>query len=129
MTRMPKAVVMPWIAAASLLAALACGSKSAPVASKAKPKTSSQSSADGGTTAMPVLPFEPVAPAVYVAKVKNVLLGLPPTDDEVAQVTADPAALKDLIWGWMKRPEYTQKMQRFFELAFQQTQEIGRAHV
>jgi hypothetical protein len=71
----------------------------------------------------PLLPFEPVAPEVYVAKVKNLLVGLPATQDEVAAVTADPAhALGNLIDGWMTYPQYTQKMQRFFELAFQQTQ-------
>jgi hypothetical protein len=61
-------------------------------------------------------------PAVYVAKVKNILIGLPPTEAELAQVTADPDALGGLIDGWMKRPEYQQKMMVFFELAFQQTQ-------
>jgi hypothetical protein len=57
-----------------------------------------------------------------VAKVKNILVGLPPTDDEVAAVTADPTQLQPLIQGWMALPQYTQKMMRFFELAFQQTQ-------
>lgn len=61
-------------------------------------------------------------PSVYVAKVKNILVGLPPSDAEMAQVTADPKALGDLIDGWMKLPEYQQKMMVFFELAFQQTQ-------
>ena len=64
----------------------------------------------------------PVAPAAYIAKAKNLLLGLPPTDNEVQKVTADPSALKALIQGWMSLPEYTPKMTRFFELAFQQTQ-------
>jgi hypothetical protein len=54
--------------------------------------------------------------------VKNLLVGLPPTDDEVAAVAADPGALKALIAGWMQQPEYQAKMLRFFELAFQQTQ-------
>ena len=61
-------------------------------------------------------------PSVYVAKVKNILVGLPPSDAEVAQVAADPKALGGLIDGWMKLPEYQQKMMVFFELAFQQTQ-------
>jgi hypothetical protein len=61
-------------------------------------------------------------PAVYVAKVKNILVGQPPSDAEIAQVTADPNALGGLIDGWMKLPEYQQKMLVFFELAFQQTQ-------
>jgi len=66
--------------------------------------------------------FEPDPPQVYVAKVKNILVGLPPTDDEVAQVVADPSALGKLVDGWMALPQYQQKMQVFFELAFQQTQ-------
>jgi hypothetical protein len=59
---------------------------------------------------------------VYVAKVKNILVGLPPTDDEVKAVEADPAQLSSLVDGWMQLPQYDQKMLRFFELAFQQTQ-------
>ena len=72
---------------------------------------------DGG-----VLPFQPDPPAVYVAKVKNLLVGLPPTDDEVKAVVADPNALSHLIDTWMAMPEYDAKMMVFFELAFQQTQ-------
>ena len=60
--------------------------------------------------------------AVYVAKVKNVLVGLPPTDAEVKAVDADPSQLGALVDGWMKLPQYDLKMRRFFELAFQQTQ-------
>jgi hypothetical protein len=71
---------------------------------------------DGGMT------FQIDSPQVYVAKVKNILVGLPPTDDEVAQVVADPTALRGLIDQWMTTPEYQQKMMVFFELAFQQTQ-------
>ena len=67
-------------------------------------------------------PFVADPPAVYVAKVKNILVGLPPSDGEIAQVTAEPEALGDLIDGWMQLPEYQQKMMVFFELAFQQTQ-------
>jgi hypothetical protein len=66
--------------------------------------------------------FQADSPAVYVAKVKNILVGLPPSDDEVAQVSADPSALGHLIDGWMTMPEYQAKMMVFFELAFQQTQ-------
>src|SRR5258706_5312243 len=72
-------------------------------------------------TSIPV-PFTPDSPTVYVAKVKNILVGLPPTDDEIAAVTADPQALGGLIDGWMLLPQYQQKMMVFFELAFQQTQ-------
>jgi hypothetical protein len=91
---------------ASIAAAAACSSRG----SSAPPAT------DAGAA------FQPVAPAVYVAKVKNVLVGLPPTDDEVRAVVANPAQLGTLVDGWMALPEYQTKMLRFFELAFQQTQ-------
>jgi len=61
-------------------------------------------------------------PRVYVAKVKNILVGTGPTDAEIRRVEADPAALEGLVTTWMQRPEYEQKMMRFFQLAFQQTQ-------
>ncbi len=66
--------------------------------------------------------FEADSARVAVAKVKNVLVGLPPTDAEVKAVSDDPAALKGLISGWMALPQYDEKMKVFFELAFQQTQ-------
>jgi hypothetical protein len=68
------------------------------------------------------VPFTPAAPTVYVAKVKNLLVGLPPTDAEIASVTADPGTLPQLITGWMQLPQYQQKMMVFFQLAFQQAQ-------
>jgi hypothetical protein len=66
--------------------------------------------------------FQPNPPSVYVAKVKNILVGLPPTTAEIQTVEGDPTQLASLIDEWMTYPEYTAKMQRFFELAFQQTQ-------
>jgi hypothetical protein len=72
--------------------------------------------ADGGST------FESDPPAVYVAKVKDVLVGLPPTDAEIAAVTADPNALAGLVATWQQLPQYQTKMLRFFQLSFQQTQ-------
>ncbi len=78
--------------------------------------------------------FAPNSAYTYVAKVKNVLIGLPPTDDEVQAVIAagDPMAeLQTLIKGWMALPDpnapagttyYAEKMLVFFELATQQTQ-------
>jgi hypothetical protein len=74
---------------------------------------------DAGT---PTPPFQADLPFTYVAKVKNLLVGLPPSDDEVQQVINDPTTLRTLIDGWMQRPEYREKTKRFFELAFQQTQ-------
>jgi hypothetical protein len=86
---------------------------------------------DGG---MAPLPFQADPPSVYVAKVKNILVGLPPTAAEVQTVESDPTKLGDLIDQWMTSTSscapssdscaflYTTKMMRFFELAFQQTQ-------
>src|ERR1700748_1247502 len=91
--------------AAALLAA-GCGTDTAPKGD------------DGGSDA----PFTPDPPEVYVAKVKNILVGLPPTDAEIAQVVKDPTALGGLIKQWMALPQYQQKMLVFFQLAFQQTQ-------
>jgi hypothetical protein len=66
--------------------------------------------------------FQADPPSVYVAKVKNILVGLPPTDAEVKAIEADPTQLSALIDGWMALPQYQAKMLTFFELAFQQTQ-------
>jgi hypothetical protein len=73
---------------------------------------------DGG----PELPFEPVQARVYVAKVKNLMLGLPATEEEIAAVTSDPAALRGLVDAWFVRPEAQAKLGNFFNKAFQQTQ-------
>jgi Protein of unknown function (DUF1585) len=102
------------------LGALACsgGGK----ATSVTPTPDADVGADATTEAPPAIPFVAVSPFTYVAKVKNILVGLPPTDDEVTQVAAKPADLKTLIQAWMKLPAYEEKMQRFFELAFQQTQ-------
>src|SRR6266542_5416620 len=94
------------LVAAVLLSAIACSSKSS-------------RSADGSAG---ITQFEDVPPRVYVAKVKNLLVGLAPTGEEVKSVEADPEALGALVDAWMKRPEYRKKMQRFFQLAFQQAQ-------
>lgn len=74
-----------------------------------------------GTDSVPST-FQADPPSVYVAKVKNILVGLAPTDAEVQAVVKDPTALGGLVDGWMATPEYQQKMMVFFELAFQQTQ-------
>ena len=69
-------------------------------------------------------PFQASPPEVYVAKVKNLLVGYAPTDGEVAAVKADPNALGGLIDGWMATPEYEKKMLGFFATAFQQSQVV-----
>lgn len=76
--------------------------------------------ANGGSA--PEIPFEPVDPRVYVAKVKNLMLGLPATEEEIAAVTADPAALRGMVDAWFVKPEAQAKLGTFFQKAFQQTQ-------
>jgi hypothetical protein len=66
--------------------------------------------------------FEASSAGTAVAKVKTLLVGLPPTADEVAAVAADPRALEGLVTQWMALPQYAEKMKVFFALAFQQTQ-------
>jgi hypothetical protein len=80
------------------------------------------SGSSSSTAASTLPPFQADPPSVYVAKVKNILVALPPTEDEVKAVEADPGQLSSLVDSWMQLPEYDQKMLRFFELAFQQTQ-------
>jgi hypothetical protein len=106
-------------AAAALLVGVACSSspKGVPPAVQTPPGMEMQ---DAGGPAP--IPFHAVPASIYVAKIKNLLVGLPPTDDEVKQVAADPSKLKALITSWMQLPSYAEKMKRFFELAFQQTQ-------
>lgn len=75
---------------------------------------------DGGT--MGGSPYEPVSPQSYVAKVKNLMTGLAPTDAEVQAVVADPTALKGLVDQWMALPQFQYRMLDFFRNAFQQNQ-------
>ncbi len=72
---------------------------------------------DGGLSGYP---FEPVGPQVYVAKVKNLMTGLPATDAEVQQVVKDPTTMKDLVNTWMALPQFQGRMIDFFRNAFQQ---------
>jgi len=101
------------------VASLAASAVASAVACSSGPSSPPAASGDDGGSAMP---FQADPPSVYVAKVKNVLVGLPPTDAEVQAVEKDPTQLGGLVDGWMKLPEYSQKMMRFFELSFQQTQ-------
>ena len=94
------------------------------------PSSSSSSSSSAGSGASAGLaedpatevPFEPVQARVYVAKVKNLLLGLPATEEDIAAVEQDKAALRGLVDAWFVRPEAQAKLGTFFSKAFQQTQ-------
>lgn len=90
---------------------------------------------DGGTDSIDdgglpgSVPFEPVGPEVYVPKVKNLLTGLPATNEEVQAVVQDPTALRGLIDGWMTAPEFQARMMDFFRNAFQQNQVVSAFQV
>lgn len=77
----------------------------------------SMQSPDGGAP-----PPMPAAPSAYTAKVKNLLTGQAPTDEELRTVTKDPKTLPNLIDKWMGQPEYYGKIVEFYKQAFQQTQ-------
>jgi hypothetical protein len=74
------------------------------------------------TMMTPEIPFEPVPARIYVAKVKNLMLGLPATEEEIAAVTTDPTALRGMVDAWFVKPEAQAKLGNFFSKAFQQTQ-------
>jgi hypothetical protein len=130
------------IAPLSLLVAVAAGA-ACNTGSPGSPNSNptKQVGSTGGTPAPPytppLAPFSPDTPFAYVAKVKNILIGLPATDTEIESVSSEStldgqeAALKTLIDGWMKVPDpnntegmtyFQEKMLVFFKLAFQQTQ-------
>lgn len=71
-------------------------------------------------TQPPPPPFEAVAIHRAVEKVKYVANGLPVTEAELAQVTADPSTLGALVDGWLATPEGQAKLMAFFTNAFQQ---------
>ncbi len=68
--------------------------------------------------------YESVSAATSAGKVKNLLVGLPPTDAEIQSVAADRGALKGLVAQWSNTPQYSQKLQAFFANAFQQSQAV-----
>ena len=84
------------------------------------------SSGDPGGVTVPPTPFEAVTALTSVRKVKNLLLGLPPTDAEVATVTQSGAAgLQTLISTWITQADpmngFHDRMVFFFRNVFQQT--------
>lgn len=73
-----------------------------------------------------VLPFEALSAAASLRKVKNLLIGMPPTDADVAAVVKSGAAgMKTLVNSWMTdaatKSFFQAKMVGFFRNAFQQT--------
>ena len=81
---------------------------------------------DAGMVTEPPKPFEAASARTAVRKVKNLLTGLAPTDDDVTLVTSKGAAgLQQLIDSWMTgatfKDKFKDKMVFFFRNTFQQT--------
>jgi hypothetical protein len=79
-----------------------------------------------GDVTVPPTPIPQGAAYVAVRKVKNLLIGMPPTDEDVALVTTSGAAgLQQLVAKWQtsdqSRELFAAKMVGFFRNAFQQT--------
>jgi hypothetical protein len=117
----PRTQLLAALTCATALAAVRCDSSS-PIDSSGTPDAGTPDGGSGNGGSAPIVPFEPVAPASYVAKVKNLLTGLPPTAEEVQKVVVNPEALGDLIDQWIETPEAQAKLITFFSNAFQQTQ-------
>jgi hypothetical protein len=121
------------VLAVSAASGAGCGSGSPAVTPSSAPDAGAPDAANTTDATTPI-PFVASSPYTYVAKVKNILIGLPPTDPEVASVVSatDPQSqLRTLIQGWMAVVDpssaagmtyYAEKMLVFFKLATQQTQ-------
>jgi hypothetical protein len=65
-------------------------------------------------------PFDPSPTESYLGKVKTIVNGESVTDDELAQVQGNPAALRALIEQWTTSPGFEQKMKSFLRTNLQQ---------
>lgn len=73
----------------------------------------------GGVTPPP--PFQPATARSTARKVKGLLIGSAPTDDDVNVVTNMGAAgLRNLVNAWSTQPEFRERMVNFFRNYFQQ---------
>ena len=84
------------------------------------------SNADAGGVTVKPTTFTPALAAPTCRKIKDLLVGLPCSDDEVNTVQAmGPAGLQQLIISWTTgstyQPMFQDKMISFFRNAFQQT--------
>ncbi|AKU98786.1 hypothetical protein AKJ09_05450 [Labilithrix luteola] len=109
------------LAAMTFLGIAACSASDDPDRLKGGTTEGTDAAADAG------IPFEAVPPRAYVAKVKTLLTGLAPTDEEVAVVEQDPSKLAGLVDGWIRQPEGEASIFAFFQSAFQQVQIDGNS--
>src|SRR4030095_15378597 len=81
---------------------------------------------DPGKVTAPTTPFDAKTAFYATSKVKNLLTGMPVSDDDVSKVTMKGAAgLQELVSTWMTTDPYKSavaaKMVGFFRNMFQQT--------
>src|SRR5678815_4078271 len=81
---------------------------------------------DPGKVTAPTTPFDAKTAFYATSKVKNLLTGLPVTDDDLSKVTTKgAAALQELVSTWMTdpnvQPAVQAKMVGFFRNMFQQS--------
>lgn len=74
----------------------------------------------GSDTGEPQIPFDALPRASALAKVKDFLTGLPPTDEEHDAYVADTSTLRAMIDGWMTTPEFQARQLELFGQLFQQ---------
>ena len=118
----PIALLMPFMALAALITPACIGEGGNNPTGNQAQSAYNANGAGADSNAPTGIPFVAVAPRSYVAKVKNVLTGMPATDVEVNQVAASPAALKSLIAQWQSLPSYQPKILTFLGNAFQQSE-------
>ena len=63
---------------------------------------------------------ELVPPHVYVRRVKTLLTGLAPTEQELSSVVADPTALRDLVAQWVQTEAFLEKLRDYLAVTLQQ---------
>jgi hypothetical protein len=106
----------------ALVAAVLAGSSCVGTVSDPPPADLPAAPSDTTPGTPPPPPYEPLAPAVTAAKVKDLLTGLALTDAELQAAAGGRQAIRALIDAWMETPQYRDKMLDFWRRAFQQTQ-------
>lgn len=72
---------------------------------------------------------ERVAAHVYVRRVKMILTGEAPTEDEVTRVTDDPAVMRELVAGWVETEAFRDKLRKYLQETLQLSQGGPREYV
>ena len=68
-------------------------------------------------------------PETYLRKAKGILIGLPPTAAELAQIKQDPTQLAALVKTWMLNPLYSKKLGWFLTNVLQSSDKVSRTSI